>query len=117
MLLTRLAVLGRVIYRTVYQELPTFEIMGIIGIVALMANVICLALLSKYRTNDINMTSVWVCSRNDIIANISVLVGTGLVFMTRAPWPDLVIGLGLTLLFTMSAYKVFKEAAQELKHR
>lgn len=114
MLATSLAVLGRVLYQMIVQVTPEFEIMGSIGFVALVANLVCLGLLSRHRFDDINMSSVWLCSRNDIIANTSVLVGAGLVYLTRNPWPDLVIGFALTGLFMVSAFKVFIAARKEL---
>lgn len=110
MLATGLAVLGRVVYQAIYQPMPEFMTIGAIGLAALAANLICLTLLSKHRSDDINMSSVWLCSRNDVIANVSVLVGGGLVFATGTLWPDLVVGLALTVLFVYSSFKVLKEA-------
>jgi Co/Zn/Cd efflux system component len=114
MLATSLAILGRVIYQTVIQITPEFQIMGGIGFIALLANFVCLALLSRHRSDDINMSSIWLCSRNDIIANIAVLIGAGLVYLTRSPWPDLLIGFALTGLFIISAFKVIITARNEL---
>lgn len=98
------------LYRTFYQVTPESTIMGGVGVLALAMNVICLILLSRHRNDDINMSSVWLCSRNDIIANLLVLAAAGLVFYTSTPWPDLVVGLGITVLFTTSAIKVFRQS-------
>jgi Co/Zn/Cd efflux system component len=82
---------------------------------ALLANGSCLALLWKHRDEDINMTSVWECSRNDIASNISVLIAAAGVWLIGSGWPDLVIGSLLALLFLRSAARVLKGAIAELK--
>lgn len=110
-----LFVLGQVAYRIVNPTLPIFETMGAISLLALLANGSCLALLWKHRVEDINMTSVWECSRNDIASNISVLVAASGVWLTRSGWPDLLVGLLLALLFLRSAARVLRSAVAELK--
>jgi Co/Zn/Cd efflux system component len=101
-----LFVLGQAIYRIVYPELPVFETIGIVGLMALIANGICFYMLWRHRADDINMSSVWLCSRNDIIANISVLFAAAGVWLTHSGWPDIVIGLALAVLFLRSAISV-----------
>ena len=76
---------------------------------------ICLYLLTRHRNYNINMSAVWLCSRNDIIANTSVLAAAGLVFLTRSPIPDLVVGLLLTVVFAKSAGKVLSQGWRELE--
>lgn len=110
-----IAVLGQVIYRIVVPSVPTFEAMGAISILALAANGTCLALLWKHRQEDINMSSVWECSRNDIASNIAVLVAAGGVWLTRSGWPDWLVGLGLACLFLVSAVRVLRGAISGLK--
>lgn len=110
-----LFVLGQVVYRMVVPTLPIFETMGMISVLALVANGSCLALLWKHRAEDINMTSVWECSRNDIASNVAVLVAAGGVWLTRSAWPDLLLGLLLALLFLRSAVSVLRSAITELK--
>lgn len=100
----------RAIYRSVFQVLPEIEIMTTVGVIALIANLICLWLLTRHKNDDINFTSVWICSRNDIIANSSVLVAAFLVFYFHSPWPDLIVGFGITVLFLRSAFGILKEA-------
>lgn len=107
-------VLGAAVYRSYFLETPLFEVMGVIGALALVANLVCLMLLTRFRNTDINMQSVWLCSRNDIIANVSVLAATGLVFLTESPWPDLIIGAALAILFAKSAMQIFVGARKEL---
>ena len=92
-----IVVLSRAIYRFVYQVVPEFEIMAYTGLIALIANAICLWLLSAHKNDDINFASVWVCSRNDIIANLGVLLAAALVFIFGSSWPDLLIGLIITI--------------------
>ena len=89
--------------------------MGGVTLLALIANVACLVLLTRHRNDDINMSSVWTCSRNDLIANTSMLAATGLVAWTHSPWPDIVVGLAITVLFFKSGMGVLNEARRELK--
>src|SRR5450759_1240158 len=87
-----LFVLGQVIYRIVFPQLPVFEAIGAIGLLALAANSTCFFLLWRHRADDINMSSVWLCSRNDIIANMLVLFAAAGVWVTRSGWPDILVG-------------------------
>ena len=97
---------------------PHAEGMGIIGVVALAANLVCLYLLTRHREDDINMRSVWLCSRNDIIANVGVLLAAAGVAWTGTRWPDIAVGSVIAFLFLSSATKVLREAGQELRaHR
>ena len=110
-----LFVLGQVIYGALHPGVPVFETMGIISLVALGANATCLALLWKHRAEDVNMSSVWECSRNDIASNIAVFIATGAVWLTQSGWPDLVVGLVLACLFLRSAVGVSVDALRELR--
>lgn len=110
-----LFVLGQAIYRIVFPQLPVFEVIGAIGLLALAANGVCFFLLLRHRADDINMSSVWLCSRNDIIANISVLFVAAGVWLTHSGWPDILVGLALAALFLRSALFVLREAIRELR--
>jgi len=110
-----LFVLGQAIYRIVFPQLPVFEVIGAIGLLALVANGACFFLLLRHRADDINMSSVWLCSRNDIIANISVLLVAAGVWLTHSGWPDILVGLALAALFLRSALFVLREAVEELR--
>lgn len=110
-----LFVLFQVVYRIAVPVIPTYETMGLVSLLALLANGTCLALLWKHREEDINMSSVWECSRNDIASNVAVFVAAGGVFLTHSGWPDILIGLALALLFMKSAVRVLKGAIAELK--
>lgn len=110
MALSGLAVLGRALLQFQAPEVPNLALMVPTGGLALGANLICLYALTRHRHDDVNMSSVWLCSRNDIIANVAVLGAAGLVLVSSSPWPDLVVGLGITILFLKSALTVFKDA-------
>ncbi len=109
-----LFVLWQAIYRISVPHVPVFETIGVIGLLALAANSICFLLLWRHRTDDLNMSSVWLCSRNDIIANVSVLFAAG-VWLTKSGLPDVVIGLGLAVLFLRSSYSVLRRGVAELR--
>jgi Co/Zn/Cd efflux system component len=108
-------VLREVALKIVREIVPTADVMGGVGLVALAANAICLTLLSRRRADDINMRSAWLCSRNDVIANIAVLVAAAGVALTAAAWPDILIGLTIAALFGHSAIGVIRAAARALR--
>jgi Co/Zn/Cd efflux system component len=110
-----LFVLGQAIYRMIIPHVPIFEAIGAIGLLALAANGLCLALLWRHRADDINMSSVWLCSRNDIIANVSVLLAALGVGLIRSGWPDILVGLALAALFLRSALFVVRRGIAELQ--
>lgn len=108
-------VLGQVVYKLVYPQTPTFETMGAVGALALAVNGACLVLLWRHRADDINMRSVWLCSRNDLIANVSVLLAAWVIWWTLSPWPDIVVGALICGVFLRSAFLVAREARAELR--
>ena len=110
-----LFVLGQAVHRMLVPHIPVFEAIGAIGALALAANGLCLALLWRHRADDINMSSVWLCSRNDIIANVSVLFAALGVWLTASGWPDVIVGLALAVLFLRSALFVLRAAGTELR--
>jgi Co/Zn/Cd efflux system component len=110
-----LFVLGMLVYRLMVPELPNHQAMGLIMVLALLANSVCLGLLWKHRHEDINMSSVWHCSRNDIASNVSVFVAAGGVWFFQARWPDLLVGAALALLFLSSAWIVLHGAYEQLR--
>ncbi len=113
MFMSAIAVFARATHQLFTQTVPTVQVMSEIGLLALIANLICFLLLIRHRDDNINMSSVWLCSRNDIIANTSVLLTAGLVFLTGSFWPDFILGLFLTVVFAQSAGKVLTQARQE----
>lgn len=108
-------VLGQTVYRFLIASVPIAETMGIIAAIALAANTACLILLSRHRTDDINMRSTWLCSRNDIISNVGVIAASVLVGLLNSGLPDLIIGVAIAILFLKSAFQVIVEAKDELR--
>ncbi len=114
-LLAALAVWGQIIYRLIEPSVPVFELMGLFSVVALIANSVCLGLLWRHRDDDINMSSVWECSRNDIVANVSVFVAAAAVWLTDSAWPDLLVAICLASFFLRSSIRVLASARSELR--
>jgi Co/Zn/Cd efflux system component len=110
-----LTVIAQVAYRLLVPGVPVFEVMGIFSLAGLAANSICLFLLWRHRHEDVNMSSVWECSRNDIASNVSVFVAAGAVWFTGSGWPDIVVALGLSSLLMRSAIRVITSAMEELR--
>ena len=113
MLLFGLGVLGQAVYKMLVPELPHYPTMGLIGALALAGNAACLWLLWRHRAEDINMRSVWLCSRNDIVANLAVLGAGAAVWALHSRWPDILVGLAVAVLFLSSSIQVLREAASE----
>ena len=117
MCLFGLFVLGKIIYQLLNPAVPVHQTMELVGGIALAANVTCFFLLYKFRNHDTNMTSTWLCSRNDIIANISVLIAAWAVSRTNSFYPDVIVGLVITGIFLSSSFHVVKLALNDLKHK
>jgi cation diffusion facilitator family transporter len=107
-------VLAQATYKFLHPEVPQFEAIGLIALLALVANSVCLLLLWRHRAEDVNMRSVWLCSRNDIVVDISVLFTALGVWLTNSQWPDLLVGLGIAVLFLRSALHVLRDAYSNL---
>ena len=107
-------VIAQVIYKLFNPSVPVFEVMGIFSLLALIANLICLYALTRHRDEDVNMSSVWECSRNDIMTNLSVFVAAGFVWLTQSGWPDIIVALVLVVLLMRSAFRVITSAKAEL---
>jgi cation diffusion facilitator family transporter len=108
-------VLLEVIYKTISGIVPSAETMGIIGLLVLLGNGLCFLLLFRHRSDDLNMRSTWLCSRNDIIANLAVLVAAIGVKVFDASWPDILVGAAIAALFLRSAFTVLRESFSELR--
>lgn len=102
------------LYRAFDPVVPEADTMGIIGGMALAANLVCAILLLGFKNSDINMRSAWLCSRNDVLANIGVLLAAGGVAWTQSSWPDLVVGVSISVLILNSAIEVLKDAKLEM---
>jgi Co/Zn/Cd efflux system component len=108
-------VAGQVLYKLAAPSVPQFEVMGLFSLVGLAANGLCLFLLWRHRHEDVNMNSVWECSRNDIASNLSVFVAAGGVWLTGSGWPDILVASALVVLLMRSALRVMASARAELK--
>jgi Co/Zn/Cd efflux system component len=89
--------------------------MGVVGVAALVANAACAALLYAYRQGDANMRSVWICSRNDVLGNLAVLLAALGVFGTGTGWPDLIVAAIMAMLALQGAWIVVRQTRQELR--
>ena len=94
---------------------PSSALMLAFGALALVANLVCLRLLWRFRSHDLNMASTFECSRNDVISNVGVLAAAGAVALFNSPWPDIVIGSAMAVLFLRSSLRVMIEAAPQLR--
>lgn len=108
-------VLAQIIRKLMVPVLPSYEIMGIFSLMGLLANSLCLFLLWKHRNEDINMSSVWECSRNDIASNLSVFIAAGAVWFFESGWADIAVAACLVLLLLNSSFRVFGSAFKELR--
>ena len=88
--------------------------MGTMAVIALVGNAWCFSLLWRHRSDDLNMRSTWLCSRNDLIANVAVIAAAVLVGVTGNGWPDIVVGIAIALLFLRAAGTVIGESRREL---
>ena len=105
------ALVGRILSPVV----PVAEMIGGFGLFALACNATCLYLLTRHRSDDLNMESVWLCSRNDIVANVGVIAAGAGVGLTGSMWPDLLVGTVIAVLFLKSAIYVISRAWAELR--
>ncbi len=115
MALFGLWVLGKTAYAAMSGIPPEAFTMGVVGALALAANVLVALLLYRYRTGDSNMQSVWICSRNDAIGNVAVMLAALGVGFTGSAWPDLVVAFGMALLALSGAVQIIRQARKELQ--
>jgi cation diffusion facilitator family transporter len=109
------AVLAEAGIKMLHPVMPNVEMMGGVGSVALGANLICFALLYRHRGDSLNMSSTWLCSRNDLIANVGVLFAAGASAVLASRWPDILIGIVIALTFLHSAFGVLRQATLALR--
>jgi Co/Zn/Cd efflux system component len=107
-------VLGSTAHQVLVLGVPRAEVMGAIGFLALAANLTSVLLLLRYRDGDANVRSVWLCSRNDAIGNLAVVVAAGGVWATTTAWPDLIVAGIMASLFLYSAIGIIRQALGEL---
>lgn len=108
-------VLGATLYRVFVLGVPDEVVMGAVGMLALLANVVSALLLLRYRNGDANVRSVWLCSRNDAIGNVAVVAAAAGVFASGTRWPDLGVAAMMAALFLVSAVQITRQALDELR--
>lgn len=106
-------VLGSTVYTVFVLGVPQAEVMGAIGFLALLANLASVLLLVKYKEGDANVRSVWLCSRNDAIGNVAVMIAALGVWGTSTGWPDVIVAAAMAGLFTWSSVQILTQATSE----
>jgi len=107
-------VLAYTAYRLWTGQIPEPLTMGVVAVLALVANVAVALMLYKWREGDSNMQSVWLCSRNDAIGNVAVVAAAGLVAWTGSAWPDLAVAVLMATLGITAARTIIAQAWREL---
>lgn len=115
MALFGMGVLLEVLVKTMAGILPSAGTMGVVGALVLLGNGVCFLVLFRHRSDDLNMRSTWLCSRNDIVANLSVLLAAAGVKLFDANWPDILVGAAIAALFLKSAFTVLRQSLAELQ--
>ena len=108
-------IIGAALYRVFIGSEPEPMIMGAIALIALVANMSVAVMLYRFRDGDSNMQSIWLCSRNDAIGNVAVLIAAVGVTASAARWPDLIVAMIIASLSLSAAYAVLKLAFQEMR--
>lgn len=108
-------VLGSTVWMASTGTMPKAETMGVIGVLALVANLVCAFLLWKHRHGDANRRSVWICSRNDAIGNVAVVAAALGVFGTGTAWPDIAVAVVLAGLGISGGWQIVRQALSELR--
>jgi cation diffusion facilitator family transporter len=110
-----LGVLGEATRKVLHPVMPGVETMGMVGGLALAANIVCFLILYRYRSDNLNMSSTWLCSRNDLIANIGVLCAAVGSYVFSSQAPDVAVGLAIATLFLYSAWRVLTQSVRSLR--
>lgn len=110
-----LLVVGNSIYRAATEAVPQAEVMGAIGLLALLVNIGSAWMLYRFREGDSNRESVWICSRNDAVGNVLVMLAAAAVAYTQSHWPDIIVAFFIAALFLRSAWRIYRSAIAELK--
>ncbi len=115
-ILLGLGVLADIIRRALLGSEPEPGFMLIVGAIALVANSICLVLIHKHREGEVHMRASWIFSKNDVIANLGVIISGLLVLTLDTRWPDLIIGLIITVVVVRGGLHIIKDAGQERRN-
>ena len=116
MLLLGLFVVGENIFKIINPIIPVAETITAIGLLALLANAVSFALLLKHKAKDLNVRSAWICSRNDVVANIGVIIAGLLVAKFNSMWPDVTVGLIIAFIVIKSSSQIIKESLNHIKY-
>jgi Co/Zn/Cd efflux system component len=108
-------VAGNTLWYTITGTLPQAEVMGVVGVLALLVNGVVAFLLYRYRGGDSNMRSVWICSRNDALGNVAVMLAALGVFGTGTGWPDIIVASVMAALSLWGAAQIINHAWNELR--
>lgn len=108
-------VLAMTTYRIFVLDVPNEVTMGVVGFIALAANVISVLVLLRYKDGDSNVRSVWLCSRNDAVGNVIIILAAVAVGATQSRWPDLVVAAVMAGLFLHSSVLIVRQAREELR--
>jgi len=108
-------VIGATAWHAYAGTLPQAEVMGVVGLLALLANAGVALMLYRFRAGDANMRSVWICSRNDAIGNIAVVLAALGVFGTGTGWPDIIVAAIMAGLGISGGWQIVRQAAAELQ--
>jgi Co/Zn/Cd efflux system component len=108
-------IIGTVIWHSMHGTLPSALMMGAVGFAALAANAMSFGLLWAYRGGEANMRSAWICTRNDVLGNLAVLLAALGVFGTESGWPDIVVAAIMAALALQGAWTVLRQAFGELR--
>lgn len=109
-----IAVAIQIGWRLLHLTAPAADVMGAVAVANLAANLVCLLLLTPLRHDDVNMASVWECSRNDVFEGLAVIATAGMVWMFRAGWPDVLVASVLLVMFLRSAARVMRTGWREM---
>ena len=109
-------VAGTTVQHALAGTVPAAPVMGVVGTLALAANLAVAALLYRWREGDSNMRSVWICTRNDAIGNLAVLAAAVGVFSLGTGWPDYIVAAIMSSLALFGAFQVTRQAVSELAH-
>jgi len=108
-------VFGATAYHVLVLGVPRAEVMGVVGFMALAANVASVLILVRYKDGDANVRSVWLCSRNDAIGNVAVMLAAAGVWVTATRWPDLIVAAIMAGLFLYSSAQILRQSLRELR--
>jgi Co/Zn/Cd efflux system component len=109
-------VFGSTAYHVLILGIPRAEIMGAIGVLALAVNLVSVLFLMRYKDGDANVRSVWLCSRNDAIGNVAVMVAALAVWGTETKWPDLLVAAIMAGLFLTSSMQILRQSFREMRN-